>query len=129
MEESFEFIARFFENSIAELQARNSDIEGSFRRKAVDVFSAVVYRNGKAEARCSIRLGERHSMLGGITYSHNDDGVGNSYNEALHVEKGEQELFLKAMGIGRLGGGKLDHLSQEGGAEYFWSLFVEPLQR
>ena len=129
LEETFEFIARFFENSLAELQERNPGIEGSFKRRSAEQFSAVVYRNGKAESRCRIRMGGRHSAMGGITFSYNDDSAGNSYNEALSVEKGEQELYLKAMGMGGFGGEKTDHLSQEGAAEYFWAMFIEALQR
>lgn len=129
LEETFEFIARFFENSLAELQERNPGIEGSFKRRSAEQFSAVVYRNGKAESRCRIRMGGRQSAMGGITFSYNDDSAGNSYNEALSVEKGEQELYLKVMGMGGLGGEKTDHLSQEGAAEYFWAMFIEALQR
>src|SRR5260221_12509135 len=80
LDESFEFIARFFENSLAELQERNPGIECSFKRRSAEQFSAVVYRNGKAEARCRIRFGGRHStLMSGITFSYNDDSAGNSY--------------------------------------------------
>lgn len=130
LDESFEFIARFFENSLDELQARNTGIEGTFKRISTDQFSASVYRNGKAETRCRIRLGGRRSAMGGITFSYNDDGVSNSYNEALSVVAGEQELFLRALGMGRVHGApRPDHLSQEGASEYLWAMFIEPLQR
>ena len=127
-EDAFEFIARFFENSLIELQQRNPGIEQSFRRRGGDVFTAVVYRNGKAEARCTIRLGGERGMMSGIRFSHGDDGAGNSFNEILSVGVGEQELFLQPL-MGRFGGEKTAHLSEEGAAEYFWTIFIEPLQR
>lgn len=128
LDESFEFIARFFENSLLELQERNRDIQTTFKRISSEQFSAIAYRHGKAAARCSIRLGGRRSFMGGITFSYNDDAVTNSFNEALSVEIGEQELFLRA-GMVRFSGGKGEHLSQEGAAEHFWAMFIEPLQR
>jgi len=40
--DSFEYMARFFENSLGELAARNEGIEGDFRRVDADRFVAVV---------------------------------------------------------------------------------------
>ena len=127
LEESFEFIGRFFENSLEELEARNPGITGTFRRVSAEQFTAVVYRNGKAQARCRVRFGGRRGALGGITFSHSDSPSDNSYNESLSVEAGPQDLFLRA-GF-RFSGNGDKHLSQEGGAEYLWQMFIEPLQR
>ncbi len=52
--ETFEFIARFFENSLAELGARNQDFEGVFRRVDANRFFAAVYRDGKDVARATV---------------------------------------------------------------------------
>jgi hypothetical protein len=54
----------------------------------------------------------------------------NSFNENMSVEVGAQALTLRVLGmqIHRSTNGE-SHLSQEGAAEYYWALFVEPLQR
>jgi hypothetical protein len=64
LDESFEFMAQFFENSLSELEAGNPGLETTFKRIDATRFTAVVYRGGDAIARCQIRLGghlrERH---------------------------------------------------------------------
>jgi hypothetical protein len=65
--ELFEFMARFFENSLRELEARNPGLETTFKRIDATRFTAAVYRSGDALARCQIRLG---GQLGGILFSH-----------------------------------------------------------
>lgn len=54
----------------------------------------------------------------------------NSFNENLTVEVGEQAMLLRPLGMQshRVPNGA-GHLSQEGAAEYYGGLFVEPLQQ
>ena len=98
LHDAFEFIAKFFENSLAELEKRNLGIEGRFRRIDANRFTAIAYRDGDAVARCSIFLGDRIGSMSGIGYSHNDAAPDGSYNENLMVETDEQALYLKAPG-------------------------------
>jgi hypothetical protein len=127
LEEAFEYMSNFFENSLNELQARHHDIETSFRRIDANRFSGVVYRAGKAVARCKIVLG---GMFGhGISFSSNDRADDNSYNDSLSVETDDQGIHLRPMGFGRMSGDHERHLTFEGAAEYYWSLVVEPLQQ
>lgn len=57
-------------------------------------------------------------------------GNDNSLNESLSVVETEQALFLRPMMGMRFQGGERDpHLTQEGGAEFYWGMFIEPLQR
>lgn len=65
--EAFDFIARFFENSLNELGQRNQGVEGSFRRVDANRFYATIYRNGKDVARCTIYMGGG-AFGGGINY-------------------------------------------------------------
>ena len=67
LDESFEFLVRYFENSLEELKKRNPGHEAMFKRIDATKFSATVYRNGDALSRCQIRLGEEFGK--GITYS------------------------------------------------------------
>ena len=65
----------------------------------------------------------------GISFSHNDQANDGSLNESLSVETTDDDLFLKALGMASYGSSNDRKLSQEGAAEYYWSLFIEPLQR
>lgn len=84
------------------------------------------------------RAMERHETgtarvipVNGIIYSHDDRSRGNSMNEMLSIEVGEQSLSLKPMGRRSMthGIGQESGLSREGAAEFFWSMLMEPLQR
>jgi hypothetical protein len=131
LQEAFEFIAKFFHNSLGELAARNPGIEVRFRQIDANHFTAVAYRDGQAVARCKIALGDRSGFVSGITYSHNDSASSGSYNESLSVEADEQALYLKPFGMSMMGRGgrEASKLSPEGGAELYWGMFIEPLQR
>ena len=94
-------------------------------------FTAVIYRNGEAISKCAIRHGGASAFGNGITYSHDDRSRGNSYNELLSIDVGEQSLSLKPMGRVSMmhGVGRESGLSSEGAAEFDWGLLMEPLQR
>jgi hypothetical protein len=127
LDDTFEFMARFFENSLAELEKRNPGIETDFKRIDAHQFTAVAYRDGNARARCRIYRG---GMIGGIAYSANDRGFGDSYDESISVETDEQSLYLRALGMSMHGSdGREARWTMEGAAEYYWSMFIESLQR
>lgn len=124
--DSFEYIARYFENSLVELQARNPGYEGVFRRIDANRFSANIYKDGQNVAKATVFTG---GQLGsGIYYSHGDSFSGGSYNEALTVDTDDQSLYLKTFGMA-FHTRQDQKLSQEGGAETLWSLLIAPLQR
>jgi hypothetical protein len=131
LHEAFDYVARYFEGSLVELHARNPEIEGRFRRIDGNRFTAIAYRDGHAVARCAIRLADGMGFGRGITYSHNDSNADGSYNESLSVNHDSQQLFLKPLGMSNLRRGDHDDskLSMEGGAEFYWELFIESLQR
>ncbi|WP_239113229.1 toll/interleukin-1 receptor domain-containing protein [Shimia biformata] len=124
---AFEYMDRFFQGSLEELQARNSGIETRHRKVDGNTFTATIYRDGTKDAACSIRLG---GILGNvIAYSDGDEAPPNSYNESISVENDDQKLFLKPMGMPHFGLGQdNDALSEQGAAEYYWSLLIHPLQ-
>ena len=125
--ETFEYIARFFEGSLGELQARNPGVEGTFRRIDANRFSAVIYRGGKSIARCTIFIGGGH-FANGIAYSSSETDASNSYNENLNVQADDQMLYLKSMGMSFRANAS-EKLSQEGAAEFYWAMLIDPLQR
>lgn len=124
LHDAFEYIARFFENSVNELEGRNSDIEQSFKRIDANRFTAAAYRDGEKVCQCSVFVG---GMLGGIGYAGNDRAETNGFNENLSVEADEQTLYLKPMGFQSYGR-EQERFGFEGAAEHLWEMFLEPLQ-
>lgn len=126
LEDAFEFIARYFENSLNELATRNPDIQGRFKALDAQRFSAVIYAAGKTRAECTVCLG---GMFGkGITYSASANAANNSCNAMLSLEHDDQQLFLRAS-MSMTSNSRDQQLSFEGAAEYYWSMLVEALQR
>ena len=126
LEGAFTFMAAYFENSLAEMEDRNSQLSTRFRRIDANRFTAVIYRDGEAVSRCKITLG---GMFGrSIGFSYTDEVGDNSFNENLSVEADDQHLFLRSMGMAMHAGSGERNLTQEGAAELYWSLLILPLQ-
>ncbi len=126
LEEAFSYIANFFEESLAELQRRNSEVTTKYRRVDSDRFAAYIYLDGRSVAQCCVRVG---GLAGkGICYS-SDPNSSNSWNEHLSVGENGTSLFLKSMGMMSLGSSRTSDLTPEGAAEDFWSTLIRPLQR
>jgi hypothetical protein len=126
LEDAFEYMAKYFENSLKELSSRNTDIETRFRRIDANRFNAAVYHNGSALSRCKIRIG---GITRGITYSHDDNASDNTFNESMSVEVNEHGMHLRSLGMQIKHNRRESNLGFEGASEYYWSLLIEPLQR
>ena len=127
LDEGFSYIARYFENSLKELGARNPGVESSFKRIDVNCFEAVAYMNGEEQSRCGIWEGGI-SKDDGLMFSYNGVGNGNSFNESMSVSDNGYTLFLEPMGMAHLGQGRDQELTYEGAAEYYWDMFIERLR-
>ncbi|HEY4317168.1 MAG TPA: toll/interleukin-1 receptor domain-containing protein [Herbaspirillum sp.] len=127
--QTFDFIARFFEGSLQELETRHSQFQGRFSRIDTRRFTASIYKDGKSVSQCSVVHGG--SFGGGssreITYSSQISTHTNSFNEALTITEDSQSLYLKPMM--NMARGVADKLSDTGAAEYLWSILMEPVQR
>jgi hypothetical protein len=111
---------------LRELESRNLGITTRFRQIDANRFTGVVYRDGKAVARCKVMLG---GMFGkGISYSNNDEADDRSHNESLSVEADSHGLYLKPLGFGIFGEESKGHLTFEGAAEYYWAMFIRALR-
>ena len=126
--EAFEYIAKYFEGSLLELELRNSAIETSFKRIDVNTFSATIYVNGSATSNCKIWHGEKGSFSLGSGIMYSTGGHGNSYNESLTVKNDNHSIYLKTLGMSFHQQTHDSKLSLEGGAEYYWSMFIQQLQ-
>ncbi len=127
---TFDYIARFFEGSLRELEDRHADqkIRTRFTRIDARHLCGYIYQDGESVSECSIRMGGAFGGKG-ITYSSDASARSNSFNGVLSIEADDQMLFLVSMFGGRFGGGGTDRLTEQGAAEHFWEQLIEPLQR
>jgi hypothetical protein len=125
--DAFSYISNYFEGSLKELKLRHADIETDFRRVDANRLTATIYVKGKEVSKCNIWISDGHSYLSGILYSIGSFRDG-SYNESLNVEADGYSTYLKALGMNFHRQGAEEKMTMEGGAEYFWSMFIERLQ-
>lgn len=129
VDEAFEYIAAFFENSLEELAARNPQIEFRFKRSGPTSFVAAVYSSGEKRSSCRIWLPGRGAFGGDIAFSSSDDEYrGSSFNDSMSVESDGHILGLKPLGLSRIGRSSDELLTAHGAAEYFWTVLISPLQ-
>ena len=126
LDDSFSYIANFFESSLSELESRNPGIETSFKRVDANKFTAAIYSHGEKQNSCRIWRGD--GMVGDITYASGDVGPSNTYNEALSVSDDGFTLLLRPFGLQLHQSGGSEELSPQGAAEYLWSMLVGRLQ-
>lgn len=124
--EAYEYIRSFFAHSLSELQVRNRGVEYRMDDRSTSAFSVVLFRDGKRVAGCRIRRGPFFSAGDGIAYSSNENSPDSTCNESLSVEADSYKLYLKPMMAARHEA--RDALSEQGAAEYLWSLLIGPLQ-
>jgi hypothetical protein len=125
-DEAFEYIAKYFANSLTELAQRNPGVQVDFRRIDANQFTATGYKEGRKAAWCRIFTG--HGAMGnGIAFSANEStGVG-GFNENLSIEADAEGIHLRPLGMGmRQSSGRLTF---EGGAELYWDMFIDSLRR
>ena len=128
LSETLEYLANFFENSLAELEVRATGIETEFRRIDANRFTAAIYRVGNLISQCKIWLAVDDFSLGEIRYSSSRSLSDNSWNESVSVDDDGYTLGLKPLGMYRHFSQDDSMLTQEGAAEFFWSILVEHLQ-
>jgi hypothetical protein len=125
--EGFEYMAKFFENSLEELVRRNPGLEQSFRRIDANRFTAAAYSNGEKVCRGSASLGGGTMGSESIEYSMTDEPRHGGMNEAVLVKADDQMIYFEALGMQSFGNSK-EKLTFQGAAELFWEIFMRPLQ-
>ena len=124
--DGFEYIAKFFENSLEELVMRNAGLDQTFRRIDANRFSAAAYRGGEKVCRGAASIAGG-AMGEGIEYSMTDEPRHGGINEGVYVKADDQMLYFEALGMQSYGREK-EKLTFQGAAELFWDLFIRPLQ-
>lgn len=127
LDDGFEYIAKYFEGSLDELEKRYPEIKTRFKRIDSNHFTAAIYVGGNLASSCRIWMGGRF-LSGGIAYSVGERGDDSSMNESLSVNDDGYTLFLKPLGM-FIRNPAQQQLTYEGGAECYWNKLIEPLQR
>ncbi|QJU38259.1 toll/interleukin-1 receptor domain-containing protein [Serratia marcescens] len=121
--EGFEYVARYFENSLDELKNRHAGLEVDLHRLDADSFTCAVYINGSKVGQCAIWRGNQHHGVGDICYSQ-DNVVRNSINESLSLADNGQSLGFRAlMGGFNSVNSREQLLTNEGMSEHLWGMF------
>lgn len=128
VDEVFEYVAAYFENSLLELAGRNEAIEQRFRRVSKNEFTAAIYAYGDKKSSCRIWLPGRDAFGGDIAYAIGESGSGQSMNDSMRVEDDGYTLGMRPLAMARPYREDQGLLTPEGVAEYFWSILVSPLQ-
>ncbi|HCM1556256.1 TPA: toll/interleukin-1 receptor domain-containing protein [Vibrio parahaemolyticus] len=128
IDDSFEYMARYFEGSLTELESRYSHLQARFRRVDNNRFTVSLYNNGNRCSQCTLWLGSHSFQSKGIYYSNTETSTDSSFNEQMSVADDGYSLYLKPLGMSFTQSGT-DELSQEGAAEYFWTMFIQHLQQ
>ncbi len=126
LEEAYEIIAKFFEDTMASLASESAGFVGKFKRVNANHFTVVIYRDGKNVAQCGIRMDSVFANQ--IVYS-NDPNSTNSMNEGVSVADDGGEMFLKSTGMSTMmRSEKKDRITQHEAAELFWEILTLHLQ-
>lgn len=128
LEDGYEYIARYFESSLEELEARNPHVKTRFKRLSGTNFAAFIYDNGQRVAECSVWYGGDTFGSRAIYYSHSAESQRSSYNESVSVVDDGYTLQLKPLGMQHYERPGEEALTQQGAAEYYWSMFIRRLQ-
>jgi hypothetical protein len=128
LENSFEYIRRYFEGSLNELEQRNDHIKTRFFRNGDTNFSAIVYDQGKKVSECNIGYAQEGLFSAGITFSFTSTQQSNQFNESLSIYDDGYTLQLKPLGMQLSVSYGSEALSQEGAAELYWSMLISRLQ-
>ncbi|MXY14404.1 MAG: toll/interleukin-1 receptor domain-containing protein [Proteobacteria bacterium] len=125
--EGFDYLSRFFANSLEELSTRNPELETDFRQRDADSFECSIYQNGKRISHCGIWRNSGSSGLGDICYS--SDGISaNSWNDSMSVDSDGAILGFTSLMGGMMGQHRDALLTAEGMAEHFWEQLLCPLK-
>lgn len=127
IEMSFEFLAEFFANSLAELEARHGHLSGKITRLDARRFTAVIYREGRKASAVTVYTGGGWGHGRGISFNNDDRGETNSSNGSFDLPSRGEELRFQSL-FNRFGGEK-EMFGHEEVAEAIWASFIEPLQR
>lgn len=127
--ESFDFIKKYFQQALRQLEGHDQDIQTNFIEINNLEFACKIYVQETAKCQCAIWLGDS-LMPNTIYYSEGAQRSGHSsFNDYLPVEDNGEELCLHigSFGIGIV---RVDEplATQQQAAEYLWKRFTSNLE-
>ncbi|QLC22864.1 toll/interleukin-1 receptor domain-containing protein [Parasphingopyxis sp. CP4] len=125
VDESYDYIKKFFGNSLEALKSRNDEIDFRMRETGDDRFSATLYRGGKKVSECTIYVGSDHRSRT-ISYSDQASGHSNSYRLSVRAETDDYKIYLSSSFS--MYHDRDKKLNPEGASELFWSELIEDIQ-
>ncbi|WP_421774260.1 toll/interleukin-1 receptor domain-containing protein [Gracilimonas sp.] len=128
----FEYIYKFFKNSLEELEQRNEFIDTNIERIDSQTFAAKVYKEEKLVSQCKVWRGTDFGNTEAIKYS-NSISERNSFNMMFTVSDDGYTQYLESSGLHSMYQSQFNNddgkLSRQGASEHLWAMLVEPLQR
>ena len=124
--ESFEYIYRYFENSLNEISSRNNSLTYKCNRIDLKSFECIIYQDGTEKSSCIITYGAKSYFSSGITFSYGR--AGNGINESLSIENDGYTQFLSPSLGGGFGFSPDKKLTMDGASEHLWNIFIRQLQ-
>jgi len=127
IDEAFEFMASYFQQSLEELKRQHPQVDARFTRMDAQRFSATAYLAGQSKAQCMIFKGGLGGHGRAISFSHQISSDINGLNESLYLSIERDGLKLKPLGMAMLfkTPGLMD---KQQAAEYCWSIFIKRIQ-
>ena len=126
---SFEFIAKFFENGLKQIETNFAEIEADFMLIHRLKFVCSIYRNGELINKCKIWFGDSFGSEAISYYEGKNIDINNdiSANDSLSIEIIKNELGFSTSGIGYYPESETI-LSKIEAAEYLWKKFTKILE-
>jgi TIR domain len=129
LDDSFNYIANFFEGSLQELENRNDNISTKFQRIDANSFSSKIYTNGEIASQCLITLS--HNGMGfhsGTSILYSSSLSRNSINESFSIGDDGYSLYLKPLNLMSSNRDQVEQFNQNGASERLWSFLIKNLQ-
>ncbi len=128
LDNAFDYIAKFFESSLIELQKRNAGVTYRFKKVDSQTFNSTIYVNGEVKSECTIFYGGNiYRQSKSINFAYGITISKNSLNESLSVAEDGFQLYLNRIGFSMIRTGE-EKLTYEGAAESYWDMFIGRLQ-
>lgn len=130
LRDSFEYIFKFFKNSLEELQNRNSFLDYNLDKLNSQAFTVKLYREENLISQCKIWQDSDFGSSEAIKFS-NSISSNSGFNEMFSVDDDGYQQFLVPTGMLNIYRGQNmdNNLSEKGAAELLWDKLIEPLQQ
>jgi hypothetical protein len=128
---SFEYIHKFFKNSLEELRDRNKSIDFNIERIDSQTFTVKIYKEEKTVNECRIWKDSDFGNTQTIKYA-NSTSSRNSFNMMFTINDDGYTQYLESSGLNILplyNSPDENNLNEKGTSEQMWAMLIKPLQQ